>query len=45
MTQTRAHDVRSEVAGGAVGKPVDRLDGTAKTTGAARYSARQGYVT
>jgi xanthine dehydrogenase YagR molybdenum-binding subunit len=43
MTQTRVHDPRSEAAGGAVGRPVDRLDGTAKTTGAARYSAEYPY--
>jgi xanthine dehydrogenase YagR molybdenum-binding subunit len=43
MTQTRVHDARPEAAGGAVGKPVDRLDGTAKTTGAARYSAEYPY--
>lgn len=40
MTETQ---VRIEVAGGAVGRPVDRLDATAKTTGAARYSAEYPY--
>jgi xanthine dehydrogenase YagR molybdenum-binding subunit len=42
MTQTPAHELRSAPAR-AVGRPVDRLDGTAKTTGAARYSAEYPY--
>ncbi|GAA2113601.1 xanthine dehydrogenase family protein molybdopterin-binding subunit [Actinomadura alba] len=44
MTGTRTQSPsRPETAGPVVGRPVDRLDGTPKTTGAARYSAEYPY--
>ena len=33
-----------EATGGVVGRPLDRVDGTAKTTGAARFAAEFGYA-
>lgn len=50
MTETQVRPARPAgtdagggMAGGPVGSPVDRLDGTAKTTGAARFSAEYPY--
>ena len=44
MTQTEsASPPRSEATEPVVGQPIDRVDGTAKTTGAARFSAEYPY--
>jgi xanthine dehydrogenase YagR molybdenum-binding subunit len=43
MTQVENHP-RTRTSGPVVGRPIDRVDGVAKTTGAARYSAEYPYA-
>ncbi|MEP6659121.1 MAG: xanthine dehydrogenase family protein molybdopterin-binding subunit, partial [Acidimicrobiales bacterium] len=45
-TQPASNDriENNEATGGFVGRPLDRVDGTAKTTGAARFAAEFGYA-